>query len=57
MMENVYKLVFREEVNFMLYCSYMYDFFGLKISCYMFFKWKSENGLIILLLFNFEYLR
>lgn len=43
MIENVYKCVFRGELNFLLYCDYMYNFFGLKISCEMFFKWKCGN--------------
>lgn len=56
-MENVYKSAFREEANFMSYCSYMYDFFGPKTSCYMLSKWKSENGLTTLLPSNPEYSR
>lgn len=57
MIENVYKCVFIGELNFLLYCDYMYNFFGLKISCEMFFKWKCGNNLIILLLFNCDYLK
>lgn len=46
MIESLYKIVFKEEVNFMLYCNYMYFIFGLKISCEMFLKWKRGYKLM-----------
>lgn len=48
MIENVYKFVFRKEVNFLLYCNYMYYIFGFKISCEMFWKWKRGNDNLLL---------
>lgn len=52
--ENVYKIAFRGEANFLSYCSYMYHWFGPKTSCHMLSKWKCENNLSTLLPRNRE---
>lgn len=41
-MEKMYEMVYKEEVNFLLYCFYMYFFFGLEMSCKIFFEWKLQ---------------
>lgn len=42
MMEKVYETAYKEEANFLSYCSYMYHFFGPEMSCKILLDWKSQ---------------
>lgn len=40
-MENLYETAYKDEANFLSYCSYMYPFFGPEMSCKMLLEgWK-----------------
>lgn len=41
-MEKMYETAYKEEANFLSYCSYMYPFFGPEMSCKILSEWKSQ---------------